>query len=75
MIKVRWFMMVLALVFLVGTATAEEGFAPAPEQVHPLLVGRELPTLALKTTDDMLFDLNAENAKKPLVVVFYRGHW
>lgn len=71
----RWVMTLWVLICLSQVAIAEEGFAPAPEQVSPLLVGQKLPELVLQTADGIPFDLNVENNQKPLVVVFYRGHW
>jgi cytochrome oxidase Cu insertion factor (SCO1/SenC/PrrC family) len=75
MMQARWIFVLWISICLGGVTTAEEGFAPAPEQVTPLLVGQKLPTLVLQTADGKTFDLNAENSEKPLVVVFYRGHW
>ncbi|MDA0712015.1 MAG: hypothetical protein O3B73_17595 [bacterium] len=66
---------VVSLLFLSGACYAEDGFAPGPDQVSPLLVGNALPELVLKTAEGSSFDLNVENARKPLVIVFYRGHW
>lgn len=66
---------VLCLLFCVGKAASEDGFAPAPDQVRPLLVGHKLPDLELLSEKGIPFDLALENKKKPLVVVFYRGHW
>lgn len=66
---------VLCLVLCVGKAASEDGFAPAPDQVRPLLVGHKLPELELISEKGVPFDLAQENKQKPLVVVFYRGHW
>lgn len=75
MIKVKGFCVLVAVFLWVGATFAEEGFAPAPEGVRPLLIGQELPALTLTADNGDTFDLNAANSKKPLVVVFYRGHW
>ena len=66
---------VLGLFLCLNPVSAEEGFAPAPDAVQPLLVGQQLAPLTLTDADGNPFDLNAQNKKKPLVVVFYRGHW
>ena len=71
----RWMVSLWVIICLSQAAIAEEGFAPAPEQVSPLLVGQKLPQLVLQTDDGKPFDLTVENSQKPLVVVFYRGHW
>jgi len=71
----RWILALWVLICLGNAANAEDNFAPAPEQVSPLLVGQKLPPLVLQTADGKTFDLNVENSQKPLVVVFYRGHW
>jgi peroxiredoxin len=43
--------------------------------VAPLGKGETLPQLRLKTIDGQAFDLNAAVAKKPTVLLFYRGGW
>jgi len=43
--------------------------------VRPLLLGAKIPQLTLKTVDGRAFDLNSAIAKKPAVLVFYRGGW
>ena len=73
--KYKVFGLLIALFLWANVTSAEEGFAPSPEDVRPLLIGQELHVLNLKPADGDVFDLNAVNSKKPLVVVFYRGHW
>ncbi len=41
----------------------------------PLQVGDPVPALALRTADGSVFDLNAAIARKPAVLIFYRGGW
>jgi hypothetical protein len=48
---------------------------PSAEQVCPILVGQQLPQLALRGADGSSFDLNAALQKKPTMLVFYRGGW
>jgi hypothetical protein len=46
-----------------------------PEAVHPLLIGAQIPELALTTSDGSPFDLRAAVKRKPAVLIFYRGGW
>ena len=63
----------LAAVFWVGQSSAQETMPEAPKQVHPLMVGDEVPALTLVDINGDTFDLGAH--KKPTVLVFYRGYW
>ncbi len=45
------------------------------EDVCPILVGTTVPKLTLTTASGSPFDLNAAIAKKPAVLIFYRGGW
>jgi len=47
----------------------------SPEAVHPLLIGAQIPELALATSDGSPFDLRAAVKRKPAVLIFYRGGW
>jgi hypothetical protein len=47
----------------------------SPEDVQPLPVGAQMPTLTLKTPEGEDFDLRAAVAEKPTALVFYRGTW
>ena len=51
--------------------------APAlnADSVRPALIGTQLPALTLKGVDGKTVDLNAEIAKAPTILVFYRGGW
>ena len=44
-------------------------------EVTPVLVGQALPRLILRTVEGEPFDLNEAVAKKPTVLVLYRGGW
>ncbi len=46
-----------------------------PEDISPLLVGETIPDVSLKTVSGELLNLRAEVAKKPTILVFYRGGW
>ena len=43
--------------------------------INPLLIGSSIPDSILLTVDGEEFDLNAEIAGKPTVLIFYRGGW
>lgn len=43
--------------------------------ICPVKIGAKLPALALTTVEGKAFDVNAVVAKKPTVLVFYRGGW
>lgn len=49
--------------------------ANSAEEICPLLLGAKIPELKLKDTDNNLFDLNTTFAKKPTILIFYRGGW
>jgi len=55
---------------------AETGSAPdKAEAVCPIKIGSEIPKLTLQTPEGKAFDLRAAVARKPTVLVFYRGGW
>jgi peroxiredoxin len=43
--------------------------------VCPIKVGSRIPQLSLRTPANKAFDLNAAIARKPTVLIFYRGGW
>jgi len=49
--------------------------AASATDVVPLDKGANVPKLTLKAADGKAFDLNAAVAKKPTVLIFYRGGW
>ena len=49
--------------------------AASAADVNPLAAGDNLPAVVLKTASGQPFDLKAEVAKKPTVLIFYRGGW
>src|SRR5579863_4809615 len=49
--------------------------AASATDVVPLGKGTRIPKLRLKTIDGQSFDLNAAVARKPTVLIFYRGGW
>ena len=46
-----------------------------PEDISPLLPGENIPRAQLPDADGKLTDLNALVAKRPSILVFYRGGW
>lgn len=57
-------------------APAQESAAAAsPWDVNPLKVGMTLPDADLVTPEGRPFGLSEAVARRPAVLVFYRGHW
>ena len=46
-----------------------------PEDISPLLVGETIPDVTLRTASGETVSLLTEVAKKPTLLVFYRGGW
>ncbi|WP_419802906.1 peroxiredoxin-like family protein [Mucilaginibacter sp.] len=46
-----------------------------PTDISPLLIGESIPTVNLTDFNGKPFNLNEEVAKKPTVLIFYRGGW
>ena len=67
----------LALLLLLGSAGAARGgeAASAPERVHPLPIGSEVPELSLPEASGDIFDLRSAVVNQPTVLIFYRGGW
>jgi peroxiredoxin len=56
--------------------TVRAGDIPSSAQdVRPLLIGSAVPDVTLKTADGTDFSLRAAAAKKPSILIFYRGGW
>jgi len=49
--------------------------ATSAEDIHPLSIGATVPALTLQAADGSAFDMNTVIAKRPTVVIFYRGGW
>jgi len=62
----------LGLAVVPAVATGVPGSAA---EVRPLLIGSEVPDVTLKTLDGADFELRAAVARKPTVLIFYRGGW
>lgn len=64
---------ILLLLSAVTVTGADLAFAP--DQVHPLLLGSQMPDVPLRTLDDKPTTLAAQVDGKPAILVFYRGGW
>ncbi len=70
------FRLILIALFLFSSPLfAANEIAASPNQVHPLLLGTQLPDVALKTLDGKETTLWKQMDGKPAILVFYRGGW
>jgi hypothetical protein len=66
----------LASLLLLGTPVLAQSSIPtSPDEIRPLLIGRQAPALTLTAADGSAFDLDAALHAKPTVLIFYRGGW
>jgi len=68
------FLMLVTLSVCHGAALAGE-VAASPEQVHPLLIGSEIPELTLTAADGKTVDLRRLTSEQRTILIFYRGGW
>ena len=68
---------VLLFVLLGGALLLAQrpGVASDAEQISPLLPGQVVPDVTFKTLEGGDYNLLEEVAKKPVVLIFYRGGW
>ncbi|MHC4475987.1 MAG: peroxiredoxin-like family protein [Planctomycetota bacterium] len=79
----RFLTILVSAVLLAGCEHGKEDRIPAEQdgvprsaqEIRPLLVGAQAPKLSLNTLEGRSFDLNSAIARKPTVIVFYRGGW
>ncbi len=64
-----------ATILSLAAAGAFAAVAGSPQEAKPLAVGAKAPGFVLKTADNADFDLGAAFAKKPTLLIFYRGGW
>src|SRR5262245_9715985 len=57
------------------TTITVSGVPLKPEDISPLLVGETIPVATLPDAQNKPTDLQALIAKKPTILVFYRGGW
>lgn len=55
-------------------ASGAQAYA-SPAEVHPLLLGSEVPSVEVLALDGTAVDLKAVVGDKRAVVIFYRGGW
>lgn len=69
--------LVLAAWAVAGPVVARQLPSPAasPTEIRPLLLGSEVPSVAVRDVDGKDADLRAVVAGKPTLLVFYRGGW
>lgn len=78
---ISWLLAVLMVaggLVVLDASSAAESSRPVPllaTEVHPLLIGSEIPEVALQTEAGDSVDLKAEALKQPTVIIFYRGGW
>jgi peroxiredoxin len=69
----------LAIIAVVGGCakgtTRQAGVAASPTDVQPVLVGTQVPNVALKDTSGKEVELGSLLARKPTILVVYRGNW
>ena len=58
-----------------NTLHRNAGVPNKAEEICPILVGQPLPKIILRTPDNSAFDINTATAKKPTLLIFYRGGW
>ena len=74
--KLKILAVAVLMLFSSASLPAERpGVAPDAEQITPLLPGQKVPDVTFKTLDGGNYNLLQEAAKKPLVLIFYRGGW
>lgn len=65
-----------ALVALAMAGAGHAGeVAAAAEEVHPLLIGAEVPDVTVRDVAGRPVNLRGMVAGKPSVLIFYRGGW
>ena len=73
--ELRKCIFLLSTLFVCMSAFADDIVPTDPNDIRPLLVGQSIPAVTLKGIDGKSFSLNAAVAKKPTVIIFYRGSW
>ncbi|GAB2524470.1 peroxiredoxin-like family protein [Spirosoma aerophilum] len=65
----------VALAAVLTAFTMADTIPQKPEDISPLLIGETIPDVRLQTINGQSIALLTEVAKKPTVLVFYRGGW
>jgi cytochrome oxidase Cu insertion factor (SCO1/SenC/PrrC family) len=73
----RTVLMITILLLSLGSQAAADStkVANAPDQICPILIGSSLPAITVQDLEGKSFDLNKAIAKKPTVLIYFRGGW
>ena len=73
----RTVLMIAILLLSLGSQAAADStkVANAPDQICPILIGSSLPAITVQDLEGKSFDLNKAIAKKPTVLIYFRGGW
>jgi cytochrome oxidase Cu insertion factor (SCO1/SenC/PrrC family) len=73
----RIVLMIIILLLSLGSQAAADStkVANAPDQICPILIGSSLPAITVQDLEGKSFDLNKAIAKKPTVLIYFRGGW
>ncbi|MRX41924.1 redoxin domain-containing protein [Flavobacterium sp. LC2016-23] len=63
------------LVTLTSVANAQNTIAKSANDITPLIIGKKIPNLTLKLSDNTDVNISELLKKKKTVLVFYRGGW
>jgi peroxiredoxin len=69
----KLFFIVLILAYLPASLPAQ--IAEKAEEIAPLLIGESFPDIQVRGTDGAKVNFRQVLAKKPTVLIFYRGGW
>jgi peroxiredoxin len=58
-----------------GDTVKWQTYPQLPTDISPLLIGEKIPLVNIPASDGKLFDLNANIAEQPTILLFYRGGW
>ncbi|HSR67371.1 MAG TPA: hypothetical protein VLU25_05470 [Acidobacteriota bacterium] len=58
-----------------GPLWAQDAVPDSAEDVHPLLIGMEIPDVTYRRADGSEVSLRELAAQKPMVMIYYRGGW
>lgn len=64
-----------AMVQTQNLSNGEAGVAASAEEICPIKVGARIPSVSVKTIEGEAVELTSAVAKKPTVLIFYRGGW
>ncbi|MBI2213882.1 MAG: AhpC/TSA family protein [Acidobacteria bacterium] len=65
----------LAVVVMLARASSGEAIPERAEDVCPILIGEKIPPATLLDEAGKPYDLAASIARKPTILIFYRGGW